>query len=403
MNQNIAVAHNHFPAQGGGERVANKLAEQFDARLVTAWIDGGEPTDEVPVHELIDGIPHESFVRKRIMPNPTLRNYFYKWLWENAPPLRDADVIIQSGGFPSYYVEEDDQQIIRYIHSPPRYPFDRFGDTTDPIEDKVWRRPIKTKGLVLDRFSKRLSRRWNRRRMVGGGVWIANSEVVKRRIHLYYGVPLDEITVIYPPVDVGGYTATADHDDYYLVLSRLVPAKRIGEVIEAFHDLNRGGTERQLIIAGDGYHRDELEETADGAEYIDFEGYVSEKRKLQLYQRARATIMNAENEDFGIVPIESMAAGTPVLGVEEGFTEYQIKDGENGRLYDRGVEELASTVVQFERHGVGWSAERIHRYAQQFSADRFEREMRDVVEEAQEAFEITPEIPEPSTEVVEND
>lgn len=380
MNEEIAIAHNHYPAMGGGELVANELAECFDARIVTAWIDDGETPDGVEVSELIDGVPHESFVRNRVMPNPTFRNYYYKWLWELAPPLRGADVIIQSGGFPSYYVPDDDQLVIQYVHSPPRYPFDRFGDSTKPIDKSVIRHPKNALGLIKDRVTKRLSRGWNKQRMRKGMRWVANSELVKYRTHLYYNVPLDDIDVVYPPVDVQQFTATDDHDGYYLALSRLEPAKRMDMVIDAFRELNQSG-DYPLRIAGDGNAREELEEQADGCDAITFEGYVSEQRKLELMENAKASVFAAVSEDFGIVPIENMAAATPVIGIKDGFTQHQIVDGKSGILFDSGVSELAETVRRFDSQGVVWSAGEFEHYTEQFGVGRFREEMRAIVNE----------------------
>ena len=87
-----------------------------------------------------------------------------------------------------------------------------------------------------------------------------------------------------------------------------------------------------------------------------------------------------------MVPVEAFASGTPVLGVADGFTQYQVRDGENGRLYDRG--ELSATIAQFERDGVAWSSDRIQAFANQYSTERFREQLLDAVDDAVERDRI---------------
>ncbi|MFB6196869.1 MAG: glycosyltransferase, partial [Halobacteriaceae archaeon] len=103
----------------------------------------------------------------------------------------------------------------------------------------------------------------------------------------------------------------------------------------------------------------------------------------------------ADNEDFGIVPIESFAAGTPVLGVRDGFTQYQIKAGKNGLLFNRTETAIQETVRQFEQTGVRWTARQMHEFSEQFSRERFCREMRKAVSRAEQANQIDVNLNEP--------
>jgi len=113
---------------------------------------------------------------------------------------------------------------------------------------------------------------------------------------------------------------------------------------------------------------------------------------------ATAHVYAPENEDFGMVPIESMAAGTPVIGVREGFTEYQVQDGANGLLYDRGAENLADAVRRFERAGVSWAPNRIARFTTQFGIDAFREGMTDAIETARERARVVPSFETPPPE-----
>jgi len=373
-DHDVAVAHEHYPTRGGGERVADELADAFDAPVVTGWLADADHSRHDPT-ELLANTPLEPLLR-RGMGNPLVRDLFYMFAWESVPTLRDYEVVLQSGNAPTWYVPNQDQTVVKYNHSPPRNPFDLF-----------WRRESETAGLtdlvnpgyVVDRLWKKAARQWWKNRTDSVDLWVCNSELIAHRTQKYLGVDREDMVVVYPPVPVSEYTPTAADDGYYVALSRLEPSKRFDTIIQAFRE-----TGHELRIVGDGNARADLEHLAAGASNITIEGYVSEQRKRDLLEHAKASVFAAENEDFGIVPIESMAAGTPVIGVRDGFTQYQINHGQNGLTFDRDADALAATVREFERDGVSWSAERIAAFADQFSVPRFHREMRDAVDMAVE-------------------
>lgn len=171
---------------------------------------------------------------------------------------------------------------------------------------------------------------------------------------------------------------------YYLYLGRLADHKHVEDVVEEFN--RRDNT--ILKIAGKGPERDRLERMA--GENIHFEGYVSEDEKRRLYSGARALIYPAANEDFGMVPVEAMASGTPVIGVREGFTQYQIQDGLNGYTYPRGAPGLYKAIQAFERDGVEWTGGRIAEFASRFSVEQFRAGMREAVQDARERATVSP-------------
>lgn len=374
---NVAVAHEHYPTRGGGEVVADELADCFDAPIVTGWIKDADYSTHDPI-ELLENSPAR--VLRPFFTNPLVRDLFYTFGWESAPPLRDYNVIIQSGNAPSWYVPDQNQTIVKYNHSPPRNPFDLF-----------WREESHTAGTldlfipgyVVDRLYKKFARQFWKNRTSEIDLWVCNSEVIAHRTQKYLGVDEDRIEVVYPPVDVAQYEPTDDHDGYYVALSRLVPSKRFDLLIKAWDEIDA-----PLKIVGDGPHKPDLEACAIGNENIEFTGRVSESRKRDLLQNAKASLFAAENEDFGIVPVESFAAGTPVLGVEDGYTQYQVKHGKNGRLFKRNVESVRKCVEVFETKGVQWSADHMHQFAQQFGTDRFCEEMHEMVAKAKERNEI---------------
>jgi len=133
---------------------------------------------------------------------------------------------------------------------------------------------------------------------------------------------------------------------------------------------------------------------------VTFKGFVSEQRKRELLASAKAVLFSALNEDFGMVPVEALAAGTPVIGVDDGFTRFQIADGKNGMLFKRG--ELPAAIRRFERHGVAWDADQLHEFAAvNFGRERFEREMGEAVAAAERETAVDPDWTEPMPETGE--
>jgi len=187
-------------------------------------------------------------------------------------------------------------------------------------------------------------------------------------------VPAERVTVVYPPVDVDQYSQR-ERADYYLAYSRLIPEKRMGRIVRAFD-----GLDERLVVGGAGEERDRLERIA--PDNVEFVGYMPEDEKLRRLGEAEALLFNAENEDFGLIPVEAFASGTPVLGVDEGYTKFQIEEGDNGYTHAPDPTSIRESVERFEADGVAWSRDRIETYAQRYSLDRFREEMCAAVDRA---------------------
>lgn len=232
-------------------------------------------------------------------------------------------------------------------------------------------------------------------------LWVCNSDLVERRLRRYYGVDDSDTAVVYPPVptdDLGPENAVNGYSDAYLSLNRLDDWKRIDEVVEAF-----AGTDRRLLVAGKGPAEEDIRELADGHDNIEFLGFVSEQEKRELLASVRALVYNPLNEDFGMVPIEAVASGTPVVTVRDGFQRYQLTDGENAVMYDRSLDDPSATsralgraIERFESEGVSCSAEDLTAWAEQFNVERFRREVRSAISDTVESSAVTTDIQKPS-------
>lgn len=247
-----------------------------------------------------------------------------------------------------------------YCHTPPRF---IWGPGQFHNHSRLWRRSAEAAGIALRTADRARARRpWQ---------FVANSRTVASRIRAAYG---REAAVVHPPVEVERFAARAHHrrQDYFLVLSRLVPAKRVELAIAAFTELNW-----PLVVAGTGRSRAALEASAPGN--VRFVGHVADDELPDLMAGARALICPAE-EDFGIALVEAMAAGTPVVALAKGGAAETIVHGESGILFE---ETTSKALVEAVRRVavLEWDPHRVSATARTFSEGRFDEEIRAVAVE----------------------
>ncbi|MFB6225065.1 MAG: glycosyltransferase [Candidatus Paceibacteria bacterium] len=360
MTTDVAVAHEHYNRRGGGEIVAEEIAQTFDAPIYTSFInaDALPKTRDIEIYDLFGSGVSGTIIKRNNLASILLRRIYYSFAWEYVEELHNYDIIIQTGNSPSWYVPKDDQIIIKYCQILPRTAYTQFQK--------------KPSGL-LRRIYAKISRAHYQQTLSYPDIYIANSDLVARQIQLYWGINTEKLEIIYPPVKLDNYSYQ-DKADFYLVLNRLVPDKRINEAVDAFSRLPN----KKLIIAGEGPERTRLERNA--PENVEFKGWVSEEEKQDLLGRAKALIFSSENEEFGIPPVEALASGTPVIGIKDGFTRYQIEDGITGLLYERGAGNLANVVEQFDNHGVEATPKKLRKEAAHYSVENFRERIREVVD-----------------------
>ncbi|GMR22009.1 MAG: hypothetical protein BMS9Abin37_0332 [Acidobacteriota bacterium] len=249
---------------------------------------------------------------------------------------------------------------ISYCHTPMRYVWDRFED--------YFGSGLKSK-LVYGPVAKRL-RAWDRASARRVDHFIANSTYVSERIANYYDRAA--AAIIPPPVDTKLYALSADEpEDYYLVVSALVPYKRIDIAVEAFR-----GRSETLVIVGSGPSAERLKVGA--PPNVRFRGWVSDEELKTLYQRCRACLLPGV-EDFGIVPLEAQASGAPVVAYGKGGALDTVRDGETGVLFHEQTSEALSRAID-KVSSLRFNKNLLRDWALGFSRETFQNRMKEFIQ-----------------------
>jgi glycosyltransferase involved in cell wall biosynthesis len=267
-----------------------------------------------------------------------------------------------------------DQCHVSYVHTPVRYAWDQ-------MHAYLRHSALARRGLgPLIRWQLHALRQWDLASSRRPDLLVANSRFTAARIRRYWG---RGAAVVHPPVAVERFRWDQPRDGFYLCLCRLVPYKRVDLVVEAF---NRTGL--PLLVVGDGPERSRLEALA--RPNVQLLGRLEPQRVTELMGRCRAYVY-AGLEDFGIAPVEAMAAGAPVIGLGQGGLLDTVRCLRSGCLQPTGllfpeqtVASLVEALEQFEQQQL-WRqlpAEGQRQWAEQFAPERFRARMAAVLERA---------------------
>ncbi|WP_129595742.1 glycosyltransferase family 4 protein [Anaerophilus nitritogenes] len=356
----IAIVHDWLTNMGGAERIIRILHQLFpDAPIYTiVYNKNNMPKD----FEKMDIRP--SFIQN--MPFGVKKYQSYLPLMPIAVEnfdLSEYDVILSSStACAKGVITRSDTVHICYCNTPMRYAWDMYHDY---VRDKG----TFVRGIIS--LLMNYIRLWDRVSADRVDYFIANSNNVANRIQKHYK---RESSVIYPPVDTDFYTPIDENEDYYLIVSRLVPYKKIDLAIEVFNDM-----ELPLVIIGDGSELDKYKSIA--KENIRFLGRLKDKEVRDYYRRCRAFIFPGE-EDFGITPVEAQACGRPVIAYGKGGALETIIDKKTGVFFkDQSVQALKEAVMYLEDYADQFNKEIIRNHAFKFSTKRFEEEMVRLIDE----------------------
>jgi glycosyltransferase involved in cell wall biosynthesis len=355
----LALAHEYFAARGGAERVVDVLHEMWpDAPVYTFFHDRrryGELAGWDVRPSYLQQFPIGGGVHRLLLP-----------LYPSAARrLRvvDADVVLVSTSafikglqLPEATVE------VAYCHSPTRYLLDW---REEYLREEV---PAPLRGAVGELLT--ALRETDRAFATRVDRWIANSQVVADRIRRYYD---RGSTVVHPPVDVDAFTPQRERGDFWVHVGRLSPYKRADIAVRAFATLGL-----RLVVVGEGRERGSLEAIA--RDNIAFAGRLDDPTLRQLLGAARGLIFPAE-DDFGIVCVEALASGAPVVALDAGGATEIVRDGVDGALVAQpDPDAFTEAVLRVERQR--WDVEELRRSARRFDVSRFRDRIRAIVQES---------------------
>lgn len=345
----IALVHDYFTQLGGAERVAEAMHDSFPSAPMYTTV-------ALP-QCLPPGLRAADVRTTALQRLPSMarhfRHYFmlYPFAIENLD-LSEYDLIFSSSSGYAKGVRRRRNAIhVCYCHTPMRWVW-RYDDY---VAREGFGRAARA---ALPHLLWGL-RKWDLRASRQPNYYIANSRLVAQRIKKIYG---REAFVIPPPIDVQRFQMAKEVDDYYLVLSRLMPYKRIDLAIEACKRMNR-----RLIIIGDGPDRARLEKLAD--DRIEFFGRQPDKIVNYYAARCQALLFPGE-EDFGMVPLEVNAAGRPVIAYRSGGALETVVENVTGVFFDQqNAHSLAEGIEKFE--SLSWRQDALRHHAEGFDKNVF--------------------------------
>ena len=301
-----ALVHDWLIHMRGGEKVLDALAELYpDATLYTLFFD-----------------------RKKISPNlsrlkikasflqylPCVK-FYYRWLLPILPwairsmKIEDADLVISSSHCVAKGIRVPENAYhVCYCHTPMRY---LWG-----FQDVYFNRYFSPVRFLIDTVF-RFLKKWDLKTNEHVDLFVANSEYIKNRIQTVYQ---RDAVVVHPPLETNFFKPLGKTENFFLAVSHFVPYKRLDLVIEAFN-----GLEQQLVVIGSGPLISQYQKLRKN-DRISFWGGVNDEELRKAYSGARALVFPTE-EDFGIVPLEAQACGTPVIAFRKGGALETVKSG----------------------------------------------------------------------------
>jgi glycosyltransferase involved in cell wall biosynthesis len=365
----VAIVHDYLKEFGGAEKVVEALLEIWpDAPVYT--------TVFLPNY----AGPHRERIEKWNIKTSILQYLPFKAklvsLFRFVAPiifyftdLSKYDVVITSNAgtytSPNFVKVGKKTLFVAYYHTPPRYLYGY--PVANDWTNNWFRRTL----LVLGQIPMHFLRILDFKSAQLPNYLLTNSNEVKSRVSKFYR---RDSKVVYPPVEIPNISSNITKENYYLIGGRVSRHKGHDIAIKAFTKLGLplkvfGGTFAS-------YGLDQFKK--DAGKNVEFLGEVTEAEKWELMKKAKAFIFPSEQEDFGIIPVEAMAAGTPVIALNQGGVKETVVDGKTGLFFEeRTTESLIEAVKMFNKINI--KQEDCVNQAKKFSKERFKKEMKEFV------------------------
>lgn len=360
----IAIVHDFLISPGGAERVLKVLSDMYpNAPIYTLLYN------EEKMGKMFEGREiRASYLQKF----PNFLKKHHRWLIPFFPvvvetfDLREFDLVISSSGaWSKGIVTKLSTKHVAYLHSPMRFAWDYSDQYLKEIKEK--------KMSFIIRFLLSYLRVWDKLAAERPDYLISNSNYTKKRVEKYYRRNSE---VIYPPVEelsVISHKLSIEQKDYFLVVSRLSPYKKVDLVVEAFNKLGL-----PLVVIGQGEQESYLRKIANGN--VKILGWQSDEVVKSYMENAMAFIFPCV-DDFGMAPVEAMRLGVPVIAYKKGGALETIKEGVTGEFFEaQTMEVLADGVRRFMLNRDKYAKDVIMKKAQEFSREKFEEELKKYIE-----------------------
>lgn len=361
----IAIAHDWLTNMGGAEKVVINFTELYPEAPVYTTVYNGKNLDsslkninvKTTFLQKIKGVnkKHQSLLP--LMP----------LAWEQLD-FNEYDVVLSSSSSCAKgVVTSPDTMHVCYCHTPMRYAWEFYNEYME--REKIGFLKRKLIPIIMNYI-----RIWDVTSANRVDYFIANSENVAKRIRKHYR---REAFVIHPPVRASYFNISDIDEDYFVIVSRLVPYKRVDLAVEAFNELGL-----PLIVIGGGPQEDYLKSIA--KDNVKILGRQSDEVIKEHYAKCRAFIFPGE-EDFGITPLEAQASGRPVIAFGKGGALETVVEGKTGIFFEKQTkEDLISAVEKFQ--GIVFDKQEIRNHALQFDEEVFKKKIECFINEKLKEF-----------------
>lgn len=371
----VAIVQDYFHVYGGAERCIQSFVTLFPQADFLALFDFLHQQDR---QKILNGKQTKTtFIQH--LPFAKTKHSLYFPLFPKAIENLDFspyDLIISSSYMVAKGIKTTENQLhICYMHTPPRFAWDYFEHYQKEYKMNFFLQKLYS--FYVKKF-----KNWDLKTAKNPNYIIANSQYVADKIHKIYN---RKAKVIFPPVNINNFSISAERENYYITVSRLLPHKKIDLIVETFNTM----PEKELIICGTG--KDEIRLKKLAKSNIIFKNYLSDNELNNTLQKARAFVFASE-EDFGIAPVEAQACGIPVIAFGKGgatesiqgiFANEDIVQQHHTGIFFRNqtIESLQKAIIFFEENETVFEKNNIRNNALQFSTEIFEAQMAQFINE----------------------